>query len=151
MARLLAALSAGLLFGAGLLASDMVNPARVLAFLDLAGDWDPTLAFVIGGALIPTVIAFAIARHMGHPVLEPGFHLPSRRDLDAPLIGGALLFGIGWGLVGFCPGPAIAVLAFGPWQGAVFVAAVLAGMILHRLWPEPNSPSAAAKASRHVS
>jgi len=129
----LPALLAGLLFGAGLALSDMVNPARVLGFLDLAGDWDPTLAFVMGGALLPSAAGYAIARRMKHPLLAGEFRIPQTRKIDPGLLTGAALFGVGWGLIGLCPGPAIAGLALGLWQVALFVAAMLAGMAAHRL------------------
>jgi uncharacterized protein len=145
VSRIIAALAAGLLFGAGLAVSDMVNPARVLAFLDFAGAWDPTLAFVMGGALVPAAIAFHFANRMGRPLLEPGFHVPTRRELDARLIGGAVLFGVGWGLVGWCPGPAVAALGFGVWQVPLFVAAMLVGMVFHWLLLE-RSPAAPLRA-----
>jgi len=133
MRTLLPALAAGMLFGAGLALSDMVNPARVLAFLDLAGDWDPTLAFVMGGALLPSAAGYAMARRMKHPLLAGEFRIPQARKVEPRLLAGAALFGIGWGLIGLCPGPAIAGLAFGLWQVALFVAAMLAGMAVHRL------------------
>ncbi|HUG46632.1 MAG TPA: YeeE/YedE family protein [Sphingomicrobium sp.] len=136
MSRLLAALAAGLLFGAGLALSDMINPARVLAFLDVAGNWDPTLAFVMAGALLPSAAGYWLARRMKQPVLADEFSIPSNRGIDAPLLLGAALFGIGWGLVGFCPGPAVAALGFGLWQAWLFVAAMLAGMFGHRLYQQ---------------
>jgi uncharacterized protein len=128
----LASLATGTLFGAGLALSDMVNPGRVLAFLDLAGQWDPSLAFVMGGALIPMAIAYFFSRRMGRPLLDKQFFIPENRVLDRQLILGAVLFGIGWGLVGLCPGPALAGLVFGAWQLWLFVAAMLAGMMIHR-------------------
>lgn len=133
MSRLLAALVAGLLFGVGLALSDMVNPARVLAFLDVAGDWDPTLAYVMGAALLPSALGYAIRRRMKTPVLEEKFHVPEDRPVDSKLLLGAAVFGVGWGIVGWCPGPAIAGLALGTWQAWLFVAAMLLGMLLHRL------------------
>lgn len=111
----------------------MVNPARVLAFLDLAGAWDPTLAFVMIGALVPSASAYLIRRRMHAPVLGTAFHIPENRVVDRQLLGGAVLFGAGWGLVGFCPGPAISALSLGYWQPWLFVAAMLAGMLLHRV------------------
>jgi uncharacterized membrane protein YedE/YeeE len=128
----LPALLAGILFGAGLALSDMVNPARVLAFLDVAGAWDATLAFVMAGAVAAAAMGFAIARWMGRPLFDAKFHIPDSKGIDLLLISGAALFGIGWGLVGFCPGPAIADLALARWQAWVFVVAMLAGMALHR-------------------
>lgn len=130
--RLFIAILCGLLFGAGMIISDMVNPARVLAFLDVTGDWDPSLAFVMGGALIPSGIAWLIHRRMHAPVLAEEFNVPTRRVIDRPLIGGAILFGLGWGLVGLCPGPALAALTAASWQAAIFVVAMLGGMTLFR-------------------
>jgi uncharacterized membrane protein YedE/YeeE len=130
---ILPGLVVGTLFGSGLALSDMINPARVLAFLDIAGAWDPTLAFVMGGALLPSALGYLIARRMRQPVLAQAFCIPENRTLDGRLLTGAAIFGAGWGLVGFCPGPALAALAFGMWQPVVFVAAMLAGMMLHRL------------------
>lgn len=129
----LTALLVGIIFGAGLALSDMVNPARVQAFLDVAGQWDPTLIFVMGAALVPSAIAYLLRRRMGRPVYADSFAIPESRTIDRSLLAGAALFGIGWGLVGFCPGPAIAGLALGHWQPWLFVAAMLAGMVLHRL------------------
>jgi len=128
MARLLSALVCGLLFGIGLVVSDMVNPARVLAFLDVAGDWDPSLAFVMGGALVPASIAYAISKRRRAPVFDERFQVPESKTIDRRLVGGAVLFGFGWGLVGLCPGPAIAGLAFMRWEFDLFVAAMVAGM-----------------------
>lgn len=150
MRAFLPAFLTGLLFGAGLGLSDMVNPARVIAFLDIAGAWDPTLAFVMGGAVIVSAIGYAVSRSMRAPLFEGRFFIPENRVLDSRLIGGAALFGIGWGLVGFCPGPAVAGLVFGLWQPWLFVAAMLVGMMLHRLvaserWSRPV-PAAQADA-----
>ncbi len=129
----IASLATGTLFGAGLALSDMINPARVLAFLDLAGDWDPSLAFVMGGAIIPMVIAYAVSRRMRTPLFDKSFFIPENRVLDSRLLIGAALFGIGWGLVGFCPGPAISGLVISAWQPWLFVAAMLGGMFIHRI------------------
>ncbi len=128
MPRILAALAAGVLFGLGLVLSGMVNPAKVLGFLDVAGDWDPSLAFVMAGAIPVAAIGFALGRRRAAPLCAPGFSPPAKTALDARLIGGAVLFGLGWGLAGFCPGPALAALGFGGWKIALFVAAMLAGM-----------------------
>jgi len=128
-----ASLLAGTLFGAGLAVSGMVDPARVLGFLDFAGRWDPTLAIVMAGAVLASAIGYAVSRRVRAPLFGRAFFIPENRRLDSQLIGGAALFGIGWGLAGFCPGPAIAGLAFGLWQPWLFVAAMLAGMALHRL------------------
>ena len=135
MRRTLVAVLCGALFGAGLVVSDMINPARVLAFLDVAGAWDPSLAFVMGGALIPAAAAYAWRRKLEKPVLEARFHVPTSRTINTPLIAGAVIFGLGWGLVGLCPGPAIAALVSGKWQAVVFVLAMIAGMALHRFLP----------------
>ena len=134
--RTLLAVASGLLFGAGLAISDMINPARVLAFLDVAGAWDPTLAFVLGGALVPSAAAYLVKRRMESPVLEKRFHVPSNRTIDTPLVTGAVIFGLGWGLVGLCPGPAIAALVTLKWQAFVFVIAMIAGMAAYRFMPE---------------
>lgn len=129
----LAALFVGILFGAGLALSDMINPARVQAFLDVAGAWDPSLLFVMGAAIIPSAIGYLVRRRMDRPLLAETFSIPEGRTLDRPLLIGAALFGIGWGLAGFCPGPALAGLVFGLWQPWLFVAAMLAGMVAHRI------------------
>ncbi len=131
--RVLASVLCGVLFGAGLVISDMVNPGRVLAFLDITGAWDPSLAFVMGGALIPSSVAYAIKRRRSRPVLETQFHVPENRTIDSSLVGGATLFGLGWGLVGLCPGPAIASLASGRWEVLLFAVAMLLGMLAYRL------------------
>ena len=128
----IASLVTGTIFGAGLALSDMINPARVLAFLDLAGAWDPSLAFVMGGAIIPMVIAYSVSRRMRTPLFDKSFFIPENLTLDSRLIAGAAMFGTGWGLVGFCPGPAIAGLVMGAWQPWLFVVAMLAGMLIHR-------------------
>jgi len=141
------ALVAGTLFGAGLAVSGMADPQRVRGFLDLFGAWDPTLAFVMGGALIPMAIAWRIQKRMPTPMAAERFTLPTARDLDPRLIGGAALFGIGWGVAGLCPGPAIAGLAIAPVPAAIFVVAMLAGMILHRLLPAARVKQPALEAS----
>lgn len=129
--RAAAALASGLVFGLGLAVSGMMNPAKVIGFLDVAGDWDPTLAFVMGGALLVAVPAYRLIPKRERPVLEEEFSLPEKKAVDAPLVGGSVLFGVGWGLVGFCPGPAIAALGTGLVPVFAFVAAMLAGMALH--------------------
>lgn len=133
----LSSLLVGTIFGIGLAVSGMMNPAKVLGFLDITGDWDPTLAFVMGGALLVAVPGFALLRKRNGPLLGGVFHLPTRKDLDARLLGGAALFGIGWGLGGFCPGPALSSLSTGIGGVYVFVAAMVAGMLLFRLLPQP--------------
>jgi uncharacterized membrane protein YedE/YeeE len=129
---LLAALAAGLLFGLGLGVSEMLTPARVLGFLDVTGLWDPTLAFVMGGALLVTFPAFRLAGRMQQPLFEGKFVLPTRKDIDAKLVQGAVLFGIGWGLAGLCPGPAVTGLASLNTEVLLFFVAMLAGMALHK-------------------
>lgn len=121
----------GLLFGLGLVISKMVNPAKVLGFLDVFGRWDPSLALVLGAAVGIAAIGYHLARRRKRPLLESEFQLPTRRDIDLRLIGGAALFGVGWGLVGFCPGPSLTALSYGMWQVATFVIAMAAGMYLH--------------------
>jgi uncharacterized membrane protein YedE/YeeE len=131
--RALAALASGLLFGVGLAVGHMTDPAVVLGFLDVAGDWNATLAFVMGGALAVTAAGYRWVLRRERPLFEPGFQLPTRRDVDARLVGGAAVFGLGWGLVGFCPGPALAALASGLPGVFVFVAALAAGSLFARL------------------
>jgi len=138
------ALGAGIIFGAGLTISDMVNPARVLAFLDIFGDWDPALAFVMGGAIIPAAIAFAASQRLRQPLLDGRFYIPENRIIDRQLITGAAIFGAGWGLAGYCPGSAIAGLAFGHWQPAIFIIAMVAGMWLHRMTRDLSEARATA-------
>ncbi len=135
MKQSLLALLAGTLFGAGLALSGMSDPARVQSFLDLFGNWDPTLAFVMGGAMIPMALAWLIQRRMQAPLAAARFELPGTMLIDRPLVIGAILFGAGWGIGGLCPGPALADLAIAPLPAAVFVAAMLGGMLLHRLLP----------------
>lgn len=139
-------LASGALFGAGLALSGMVDPARIHAFLDVTGAWDPTLAFVMGGALLPMALAWAVVRRRSEPVLASEFHLPATTPIDARLITGAALFGIGWGLVGLCPGPAIAALAIRPGPALVFCASMAVGFGLFRLLPPPRT---ANRGERH--
>ncbi len=126
------ALVAGVLFGAGLAFSGMANPARVQGFLDLFGNWDPTLAFVMAGAMLPMAIAWLVQKRMPQPVACDTFDLPGTSLIDRKLLFGAVLFGMGWGIGGLCPGPAVADLAVEPLKAAIFVLAMLAGMTLHR-------------------
>jgi len=123
----------GIVFGAGLAISGMTNPAKVLAFLDIAGRWDPTLAFVMGGALLVSAGGYQIARRRESSWLGEAIAIPTRRDIDAPLLGGAVLFGAGWGLVGLCPGPALANLFRGSPEVAIFVGAMVLGVVGYRL------------------
>ncbi len=126
--NLVASFLAGLVFGLGLIVSGMANPVKVLGFLDLAGDWDPSLAFVMGGAIAVGTIAFFVARKRVVSLLGAPMRLPASRDIDRRLVGGSLLFGIGWGIAGFCPGPGLVALGMGEVKALVFVAAMLAGM-----------------------
>lgn len=137
--RILPPLASGTLFGAGLAISGMTDPARVRGFLDVFGNWDPTLVFVMGGAVMVMALAWRIQRGMRRPLFGEKFSLPDRRDLDGRLIGGAVLFGIGWGVAGLCPGPAVASLALSPGSVLPFVGAMLAGMLLQKLVLEPRS------------
>ena len=132
--RILIALASGLLFGAGLAISGMADPMRVRAFLDLFGAWDPTLAFVMGGAMVPMAIAWAIKSKLETPLAAPLYELPDTAVLDRPLAIGAVLFGMGWGVAGLCPGPALADLAITPLAVLPFVAAMFVGMALHRVF-----------------
>ena len=132
MRPVIVALATGVLFGAGLTLSGMVHPAKVQAFLDVAGAWDPALAFVMGGALVVSALGWQLARRRKAPLFADRFELPTRRDLDRRLLAGAALFGVGWGLAGLCPGPALTGLAFGVPGAWVFVAAMTAGVGLQR-------------------
>lgn len=143
MRNVLTALIVGVVFGGGLALSDMVNPARVQAFLDVAGAWDPTLLFVMAAALGPSAAAYIVRRRMRRPMLSDEFFVPENKLLDSRLLVGAALFGTGWGMAGLCPGPAIAGLLLGSWQGWLFVAAMFVGMTAHR---SLSMPSGAAPA-----
>lgn len=120
----------GLLFGIGLLISGMTDPGKVLGFLDLAGAWDPSLAFVMGGAILVGVIAFTVAKQRTRTFLGTALHLPTSRHIDRRLVLGSLTFGVGWGLAGFCPGPGLVALGAGEPKAALFVAAMVGGMLL---------------------
>ena len=124
---------AGLLFGIGLILSGMTDPGKVIGFLDLAGAWDPSLALVMGGAVLVGVFAFALARQRTTTFLGQALKLPAPASIDRRLVLGSLLFGAGWGLAGFCPGPALVSLGAGQPKAAVFVLAMLAGMLLFEL------------------
>jgi len=126
--RLLSAFLVGLIFGTGIAISGMINPAKVLNFFDIAGTWDPSLAFVMGGALVTTFLGYRVVLRRDAPLIEARFQLPTARRIDARLIGGSAVFGIGWGIAGFCPGAAVPALGTGRWEVALFVAALLAGL-----------------------
>ena len=129
----LLAAASGTLFGAGLTIGGMTNPARVRGFLDIFGDWDPTLAFVMGGAVIVMAFAWAIQRRMDTPRWTSSFKLPDTSDLTPKLLGGSAIFGIGWGIAGLCPGPGFAALVIEPAKAAAFVASMLGGMVLAKV------------------
>jgi len=120
----------GIVFGVGLAMSGMTDTAKVLGFLDVTGHWVPDLAFVMGGAVLVTLVAFRFVLRMKSPLLNPRFHLPGTTVIDGRLLGGAAIFGIGWGVYGYCPGPALAALAYLDSQTAMFVVAMLVGMAL---------------------
>lgn len=128
-----AALVAGAVFGVGLAMSGMTDPRRVLGFLDVFGNFDPTLLFVLGGAVGTTALLFRPVLGRGQPLWAPSFQLPQGRRVDMRLLGGAAIFGVGWGIAGYCPGPALAGLGIGSIEALWFVPAMLAGMVLHRL------------------
>lgn len=128
--RLASAYLIGLVFGLGIVISGMANPAKVLNFFDLAGSWDPSLIFVMGGALFLTFIGYRLVLLRGRPLLADRFQLPTKTTLDAPLLGGSALFGVGWGIAGFCPGGAIPALGTGKVEVFLFVGALIAGILL---------------------
>ena len=133
MKKFLSALGAGFVFGIGLWLSGMANPKKVLGFLDIAGAWDASLMFVMGGAVAVTAVAFRFVLARPKPLFSEKFHLPEKKSIDAPLVAGAAIFGIGWGIAGYCPGPALTALSTLSADPAVFVVAMVAGGILHRL------------------
>lgn len=130
----------GLIFGIGLILSGMTDPGKVIGFLDLFGNWDPSLAFVMGGAILVGVFAFAVAKRRASSVLGGAMQLPTERQVDKRLIIGSLAFGVGWGLAGFCPGPALVSLGAGEIKAAVFVLAMLIGMLAFELAERLQSP-----------
>ena len=135
MAKTASAFAVGLLFGLGLLVSGMADPAKVLAFLDVTGRWDPILAFVMAGAVAVSATGYFVARRRGRPLLASRLEIPTRRDLDPRLIAGAAVFGLGWGLAGLCPGPALTLLTVAPAQAVTFVVAMVVGMLAFHLLP----------------
>lgn len=133
MNRTLSALAAGMIFGTGIAISGMGNPAKVLNFFDPLGSWDPSLAFVMAGALVVTAIGYRLLfGYRQTPVLDTRFHLPTARTIDARLVGGSALFGVGWGIAGFCPGGAVPALGFAPWPTALFLISMGGGILLAR-------------------
>ncbi|MFK7869191.1 MAG: DUF6691 family protein [Roseobacter sp.] len=131
--KLIFALLTGLVFGTGITFSGMMDPAKVLNFFDIAGTWDPSLAFVMGGALGVTYVGYRLVWARSTPLFDTSFHVPTSTTIDMKLIGGSALFGIGWGIAGFCPGAAIPALGTGRWEVALFLFAVIAGFYLRRL------------------
>ena len=134
MKRIISAFLVGLLFSLGLSVSQMVNPTKVLSFLDLAGDWDPSLIFVMAGALGVTALGYPLILKQRHPFFAEKFQLPTKINLDLRLIGGSSIFGIGWGLSGYCPGPAIAATTIGGQDSLIFLTTMIVGMGLKRLF-----------------
>ena len=132
MGKHISILVAGLIFGFGLALSGMTHASKVLGFLDVTGNWDPSLLLVLGGAVAVTVVAFRLILRRPAPMLEEKFTLPTAKDIDGPLVVGAAIFGIGWGISGYCPGPGIALLAAPGWETWVFIPAVLLGAFLHK-------------------
>jgi uncharacterized membrane protein YedE/YeeE len=126
-----------LLFGLGLILSGMTDPGKVIGFLDLAGAWDPSLVFVMAGAIAIAFFAFAFAKKRSTAFLGGAMQMPTARDIDRRLVIGSLVFGVGWGLAGFCPGPAVVATGAGHWQALLFTLAMLAGMALHELGAQP--------------
>ena len=137
---------ASLFFGLGLVVSGLANPAKVLNFLDVTGTWDPSLIFTMASAVVITGIGYRLVFTRRYPIFSDSFHVPPPSSIDGRLLAGAALFGIGWGLVGYCPGPAITAISLGNRSTFIFVAAMLAGMTLGRLLPSPASRSGAATA-----
>jgi len=127
MKKLILALIAGTVFGFGLAVSQMINPDKVLGFLDVSGEWDPSLALVMAGALAVSIPGFRWARRHEKPVFGSRFHITAKTALDKPLLIGSALFGIGWGMTGYCPGPAFASMALGNWEAVLMVASIYAG------------------------
>jgi len=132
VSALLSAIAAGFVFGLGLWISGMANPAKVIGFLDISGEWDPSLALVMAGAVAVTVVAFRLTLRRGKPMLEESFALPTKKDIDAPLVAGSAVFGLGWGIGGYCPGPGLTALATLSTESVVFVAAMVVGGLVHR-------------------
>jgi hypothetical protein len=132
MKTILSALFAGAVFGIGLALSGMVDPNKVVGFLDITGNWDPSLMFVLGGAVVTTTIAYRFIFAKGKPVFDNDFHLPGLLKIDGKLLIGAALFGVGWGLIGYCPGPAVASIGFRPDEPLIAFISMLTGMLLYR-------------------
>lgn len=139
--------TAGVLFGLGLGVSGMTLPSKVVGFLDLTGTWDPSLAFVMVGAIALHLVLYRLVRRRASPLFADMFHVPKRRDLDPRLVVGAVIFGVGWGLGGYCPGPGLVGLASGSASASVFVVAMIVGMLFHDRVFQPAAPSHGADPS----
>lgn len=146
-----AAFGAGLIFGIGLCLGQMVNPAKVLAFLDVLGVWDPTLALVFIGAVLTTLVGYRLTMARGAPFLTDRFSLPGTKSIDLPLISGAVIFGVGWGIAGFCPGPAITALGALSSEALVFLGAMILGLAIGRAVQSANWRREPSRPTRHVS
>lgn len=146
--HIVVSLVAGLVFGIGIMVSGMASPAKVMNFFDVAGSWDPSLMFVMGGALITTLIGYQLIFKKARPISAPSFHLPTKSDIDLRLVGGSAVFGIGWGIAGFCPGGALPAIGTGRTEVLVFSVALVAGILMTRLVlqlakpPKPSSSTA---------
>lgn len=137
MKKIAGALLAGLIFGIGLALSKMVDPNKVIAFLDVTGNWDPSLLFVLGGAVVTTTVLYRFIFAQGKPLFAKDFDLPTLAKIDRKLLNGSVLFGIGWGLIGYCPGPAVASLGFRPNEALIIVISMLTGILLYRAISRP--------------
>ncbi|MBA5778882.1 YeeE/YedE family protein [Stappia sp. F7233] len=147
--RIFTVFAIGLLFGLGIIVSGMANPAKVLNFFDVAGTWDPSLAFVMGGALAVTAIGYRFVFRMPHPFQANAFALPAIKAIDLRLVGGAAVFGVGWGLSGFCPGGVIPALGIGRTEPAIFVAALVVGMMAAKAFDASRSAARHSALERH--
>jgi uncharacterized membrane protein YedE/YeeE len=146
MSKLVSAFLIGALFGLGIAIAGMINPAKVFNFFDIAGSWDPSLAFVMGGGLTVAFIGYRlIFARRSAPALEAEFATPARTHIDAELIGGAAIFGVGWGIAGYCPGPALTALSTLSTEAFVFVAATVAGGLLAKIWPSQSAAGSLAQ------
>lgn len=139
--KLIAIYLIGLVFGIGISISGMANPAKVLNFFDIFGIWDPSLIFVMGGALVTTFIGYKLVFGRAAPVFDPAFHLPTSTKVDAKLVGGSALFGIGWGIAGFCPGGALPALGTGRWEVFAFVGALITGIAMAKVLQSALAPN----------
>ena len=143
----LGGLIAGILFGAGLVVAGMTDPAKVLAFLTLNANWDATLIFVLGAAVVVTTIGYRLVGYRAAPLFDSDFHAPTSTLIDVRLLGGAAVFGLGWGIAGFCPGPAlVGVMTLDP-RAAVFMAAFVVGLVIYERWLSPASPQVVPSAT----